>query len=65
MADSQSVVVDVESIVQPHSDIKSMPSSRASTPEATAKTGSYSLCLICAVGIFACYFFYGILQEKM
>ena len=67
MADSDSVVVDVKSLesVHPLPSPRSMPTSRVSSPEIPGKSGGYGLWAICAGGIFVCYFFYGLLQEKM
>jgi len=64
MADSKSVVVvDAKDLESAH--LPNMPTSRVNSPDPFAKSGGYGLWAICATGIFTCYFFYGILQEKM
>lgn len=65
MADLQSVTVDIKDLESIHSPRNSMPPSRVTSPDISTKSGGYGTWLICAGGIFACYFFYGILQEKM
>ena len=63
----QPVVVDVNALesVHPQPSPRKMSTSRVNSPEATAKPGGYTLWMMCAGGIFTCYFFYGLLQEKM
>ena len=42
------------------------PSSAEKSPEmAQPREGSAKALFVCFVGIFICYFYYGILQEKM
>lgn len=67
MADSHSVVVDVKELepIHPLPSARSMPSGRVGGPDVSTKSSGYGLWVICASGIFVCYFFYGILQEKM
>ena len=65
MADTQSVVVDVKDLESRHSPRTTMPPSRLNSPEAPTKPSGYGVWMICAGGIFTCYFFYGLLQEKM
>ena len=66
MANSESVVVDVKALESVHPlPSPRMPTSRVNSPEISTKYSGYTLWAICAGGIFACYFFYGLLQEKM
>ena len=67
MADAQSVVVDVNALesVHPLPSPRRMSNSRVNSPEVATKPSGYTLWVMCAGGIFACYFFYGLLQEKM